>query len=319
MAPKAPTPDNHFNKKGGIYRGVSMPMQRFLRSSTMLTSVVGATFISVMSAQAADSPVVKSPAPVGPLPAVDGINYRASIFGGELWRRGQGGVDGTVAIPLSHSYGLQIDGLASSWQDRFYGEVHGHWFWRDPAIGMLGLYAAYVHHAKFGGADVGYLGVEFGRYHGPWELKGVVGVESGNSGATLTSPNTITSFDIKTRWFDKIDLNYYLNENFKVGIGHRYISGHNALALRAEVAAPLGAGRMASIFVEGRAGEDRFKSVWAGLRIYLGNRDKPLIRRHREDMLNTVNEGINHTTRKANQNPCPSGEIFDPEYGCILD
>jgi hypothetical protein len=292
-----------------------MPMLRFLRSSTMLSSVVGASFIAVMGAQAADSPIVKSPPPaIGPLPAVDGINYRASVFGGEFWKRGQGGVDATMAIPLAHNYGFQVDGLASSWQDRFYGEVHGHWFWRDPAVGMLGLYAAYTHLAKFGGVDAGYLGVEFARYHGPWELKGLVGVESGNSGSALTAPTTITSFDIDTRWFDRIDLSYYLNENFKVGIGHRYLSGLNALALRAEVAAPLGAGRMASIFVEGRAGENQFKSIWAGLRIYLGRSDKSLIRRHREDILSDTNIGSPQKSRPHRR--CPPGEVFDPEFGC---
>jgi hypothetical protein len=248
------------------------------------------------------------------LPAIDGINYRASVFGGELWKRGQGGVDASVAIPLAHSYGFQLDGLASSWQDRFYGEAHAHWFWRDPAIGMLGLYAAYTHLAKFGGVDAGYLGVEFARYYGPWELKGLFGVESGNSGSTLTGPFTITSFDIDTRWFDRIDLSYYLNENFKVGIGHRYLSGKNALALRAEIAAPLGAGRMASLFVEGRAGEDQFKSIWAGLRIYLGRSDKSLIRRHREDILSDTNYG-SPQTQKPRRNQCPPGEIFDPELG----
>ena len=42
---------------------------------------------------------------------------------------------------------------------------------------------------------------------------------------------------------------------------------------------------MASIFVEGRAGEDDFKSIWAGLRVYFGTKDKSSIRRHREDVL----------------------------------
>ena len=38
---------------------------------------------------------------------------------------------------------------------------------------------------------------------------------------------------------------------------------------------------MASLFVEGRAGD--YTGVWGGLRFYFGQSDKSLIRRHRED------------------------------------
>ena len=38
---------------------------------------------------------------------------------------------------------------------------------------------------------------------------------------------------------------------------------------------------MASLFVEGRAGE--YTGVWGGLKMYFGKSDKTLIRRHRED------------------------------------
>jgi hypothetical protein len=295
-----------------------MPMRRFLRSSTMLSSVVGATFVAMAAANAADSPVVKAPAPVPlALPAVDGINYRASLFGGSLWERSLGGGDATIAMPLAPNYGFQADGVVSSWGGRFYGELHGHWFWRDPAVGMLGLYAAYTHLSRFGDVHAAYLGAEFARYYGPWELKGLVGVETGNSASALTSPTILTTYDIDTRFFDRIDLSYYFTENMKLGIGHRYLSGKNALALRGEWAAPLGGGRMASIFVEGRAGEDNFKSIWAGLRMYFGNKDKSLIRRHREDILSDTVIGFDRETR-LNQR-CPPGEIFIPGYGCGFD
>ena len=40
---------------------------------------------------------------------------------------------------------------------------------------------------------------------------------------------------------------------------------------------------MTSLFVEGRAGEGSFHGVWGGVRFYFGQKDKTLIRRHRED------------------------------------
>ena len=40
---------------------------------------------------------------------------------------------------------------------------------------------------------------------------------------------------------------------------------------------------MAALFAEGDAGEGWYHGVWVGLRIYFGQKDKTLIRRHRED------------------------------------
>ena len=40
---------------------------------------------------------------------------------------------------------------------------------------------------------------------------------------------------------------------------------------------------MASLFVEGRAGENDFRGVWGGVKFYFGQKDKSLIQRHRQD------------------------------------
>ena len=40
---------------------------------------------------------------------------------------------------------------------------------------------------------------------------------------------------------------------------------------------------MGALFAEGRIGEDDFQGVWGGIRFYFGQKDKSLIRRHRED------------------------------------
>ena len=36
-------------------------------------------------------------------------------------------------------------------------------------------------------------------------------------------------------------------------------------------------------FIEGRVGENDYKAIWGGIRFYVGQNDKPLISRHRED------------------------------------
>jgi hypothetical protein len=156
--------------------------------------------------------------------------------------------------------------------------VGGHLFWRDPAVGLLGAYASYTHWDNFGGLHATHVGVEGEYYKGPWTLQWVVGAESGNSKTAAG-----TRFDLDTRFFDIVDLYYYLTENSRVSVGHRYIGGRHALALGGEWAVPLAPKTMGSLFVEGRIGEDEYRAVWAGLRVYFGQRDKSLIRRNRED------------------------------------
>ena len=103
------------------------------------------------------------------------------------------------------------------------------------------------------------------------------------------------TYDIKTRFFDQVNLAYYLTDDFKAYVGHRYLGGKNALALGGEYGMPLGHGVMASLFAEGRIGEDDYHGVWAGVRFYFGQNDKTLIRRHREDDPTDWGVGIDGT------------------------
>jgi hypothetical protein len=125
-------------------------------------------------------------------------------------------------------------------------------------------------------------------YRQRWTLQGIAGVEFGNSvsnTSSLTVPaaginpgittTIVDGYDVKTRFFDQINLKYYLTDNWDAYIGHRYLGGRHAVAL--------GGGRMGSAFIEGRLGEDDFHGVWGGLRMQFGHKDKPLIARHRQD------------------------------------
>lgn len=248
----------------------------------MLTGMVGATFLTVMTVQAADAPVKAPYAPPPSLPAVDGINYRGELFGGVLSSEGIGGAAGSVTIPIEHRFGFQLDGTVASYDGRFLGAVGAHLFWRDPEVGLLGLYASHTHWSRFGGLHTNHLAVEFERYAGPWTIQGIVGVEGGNSRSWTNGINNFT-FDVDTRFFDKINLNYYVNDNAMLTIGHRYTGGTHALALGGEWARPVAPGVLGSFYVEGRIGENKHHGIWAGLRFYKGNSDKSLIRRHRED------------------------------------
>jgi hypothetical protein len=287
----------------------------------MLSGVVGATFLAVYAVQAADMPVKAAPyqAPL-PLPAVSGLNFNLTGFGGyarvddvgpgEKASGGLGGVGATMVAPLGHSYGLKLSGLVGGWEeDAFYGGS-AHLFWRDPAIGLLGLYGSYTRTDASAGAALGRLGLEFQRYLGQYSVEGQIGWEG---------------IDVHSSVYTRIDLGYYLNENLKLKIGHRYTDRRHLLAVGAEAQFPVG-NHAWSGFVEGRFGSD-YAVAWAGLRLYFGGQPKPLIRRHRED------DPGNHTTdatddlialrhevkpKDAKGPTCPAHEVSNPESPCYV-
>ena len=155
-------------------------------------------------------------------------------------------------------------------------------------------------------------------------MEGVAGVEFGNSASSTSTTTTVgpiftttstfvNSFNVSTRFFDEINLKYYVTDDISAYVGQRYLGGENALALGAEIARPIGHGIMASAFVEGRIGEDNFHGVWGGLKFYFGPSEKSLIARHRQEDPNNWNIdnlfGImnNNTTSSSTTQSCTFG------------
>jgi hypothetical protein len=225
-----------------------------------------------------------------PLPAVDGINAKIDgVGGGGNHTNGFYGTSGSLSVPLAQQWGLQIDGGVGS--DKGVGAYGGagHLFWRDPSIGLLGVYGSYSHWNGFDVANVGHFSANTGRiaaegeyYAGRWTLAGVVGSETVqlNVPAVLSG---IPAFSIPTRFFDDVSASYYVTDNFRASIGHAYIFGTHFLRLGSEYGFGLGGGRMASLFAGGWIGERGNNAVVAGLRVYFGQRDKTLIDRNRQD------------------------------------
>lgn len=277
-----------------------------LRATTMFYGAVGATFLS-MSAYAGD-PLLFSSKPISEYaPGVDGFNGKAEPFGGKLANRSIAGNQGALSVPLGGPLGLQIDAAFGSFDNRGFGNIGGHLFWRNPGQGLIGIYTNHTLWDQLGGIYVGQVAGEGEFYAGRWTLQEIAGVEFGNSGSNTTSvttvvppgptfafggtgipgvttTNTFTSaFDVRTRFFDQINVKYYFTDDWVGYVGHRYLGGKNALALGGEYAFPLAHRFKASAFVEARAGEGNLTGVWGGLKFYFGAKDKPLIARHRQD------------------------------------
>jgi hypothetical protein len=132
-----------------------------------------------------------------------------------------------------------------------------------------------------------------------------------------TTSTFVQGFDVKTRFFDQINLKYYLTDNWDAYIGHRLEGGKNALALGSEYAVPVTHRVMASAFVEGRLGSGEFKGVWGGLRVYFGQKDKTLIQRHRQDdpgswdtLFSILNSQTGSSGGTGGQQFCDSGSTL---------
>jgi len=261
-----------------------MIRSKLLRTSAL--ACVASTQLIANGAMAADLaaqyPEVSVPT-VTSLPAVDGFNGKLEAFGGGYQDGGIAGLAGAFSIPLSHRFGAQIDATVADLGGETYASLAGHLFWRDPSVGLIGLYGGYAHYEGFGGVDAYQAAVEGEHYWGNFTIRGIAGVE-GVSAGTFTDPGGVVfNYGDDTRFFDKLDFVFYPSEDFKVYVGHRYTGGVNAAAAGAEYLWHFGGGTAASLFAEGRIGEDDYKAAWAGVRVYFGQSDKSLIRRQRED------------------------------------
>ena len=222
-----------------------------------------------------------------PLPAVDGINAKIDGYGGGA-NHGDGfyGTTGSLSVPLGQQWGAQLDGRAQSADGIGAYGAAGHLFWRDPSIGLVGVYGSYWHWNGRELRELGHISTNTsaiaaqGEYYaGRWTLSGIAGVEM----VSVDAPVALGALSVPNRFFDTIRASYYVTDNFRLSIGHVYTSARHGVTLGAEHGFALGGGRMASLFAQARFAEEGHNSVLGGLRIYFGQRDKSLIDRHRQD------------------------------------
>ncbi len=115
----------------------------FVGSVTLALAAIG------NAAWAADLPLPDPeplpPAPSDlPLPAVSGVNGKFAVFGGGLDSGGNDGEmiggQGSLSVPISQRFGFQGDAFGFVAADDYVAGGAGHLFWRDPSIGLLGVY-----------------------------------------------------------------------------------------------------------------------------------------------------------------------------------
>jgi hypothetical protein len=212
----------------------------------------------------------------GPASAVSALNGKLSTEGGvtgaEGASSGVGMVNGSITTPLGHAFGLQVDGLAGTAFNSFFGGGTAHLFWRDPAIGLFGPVASVQ---AGSGVRLGWYGAEAELYAGIFTFGAWGGyheVVDNQVGATVSANSGFYAGRVTVYPIPDLALSIGAGSEFNRANGNATLEFQPDLFARHNVA----------FFVNGALAEPSAHSVTAGIRIYFGP-DKPLIRRHRED------------------------------------
>jgi len=176
--------------------------------------------------------------PPGQLPAVSGpnSNLRVGGFTAEGSNNGDGffEVRGSYSAPLTFSTGFQLDGVIASVEggDETWVAVAGHYFWRDPASYLFGIYGDINFYDN---VTYGVAALEGEAYIGQFTLSSATGVD--------------------TSFYTNSFVNYYITDDLVAGAGFRYDStGSNGLAKIEYQIMPEFSGM--SLYAEGKWNED---------------------------------------------------------------
>lgn len=211
-------------------------------------------------------------------PAVSGVNAMASLQGGELQDDEAVLGLGSLSFPLATSFGVQIDAALGSTNSETLGGGGIHLFYRDPATALIGLYAS---HHEWNSVEVWRVAGEVELYLDRFSFEGLAGVEGLNVPGTLNGLQLLTQDE--EYFFAIADIAYYVTDNLRISAGYRYVNEESLGAAEAEYLLNTSTGG-SSFFVQGWLGDDDHTRITGGIRIYFGGeKNKTLIRRHRED------------------------------------
>lgn len=197
-------------------------------------------------------------------PAVSSLNGKLSVQGGDANGKSGALLDAVVTAPVGHSFGVQLDASNGHVLDTTYNGIGGHFFWRDPSQGLVGLVSS---HQKLGDTSMNRFGVEGERYFQDFSLRARAGHQSG---------------DVDNGSFGSIGARWYANENLAIGLGYDESPGNvrsTGLGVEWQPSSLLESSAL-SIFahVDNATGGNHMAMV--GVRYYFDEK-KTLIRRHR--------------------------------------
>jgi len=200
-------------------------------------------------------------------PAVSDANAKLSLFGGAVSDNQSdslGGLAGSFTMPLAHTLGLQLDAGYARVGDGNFGSGGAHLFWRDPTIGLFGIYAGYAQ-LDLSGTNVG-----FGR----------TGLEAQyfTRSLTLDLAGGVKFGDID-QGYGRARLQFYPTDNLMLRGGWLYEGANfGTLGIEYQFASSKDTG--VALFADTNLGNNDSYSVVAGVRVMFGQ-DMTLKDRHR--------------------------------------
>ncbi|MCM8781760.1 MAG: hypothetical protein NC828_01735 [Candidatus Omnitrophica bacterium] len=198
-------------------------------------------------------------------PAVSGINAKVSGGYADIDADSVKFGSATVTLPLTHSFGLAIDGLGGDYSASSLWGAGGNLFWRNPDKGLIGIIGSNV---MVGANNASLGGVNGELYLGQFSILADAGYQTGDT--------------IKHGAFSDLILRYYPMDNLALNAGCAYSGGNTAGVIGIEYMPRLKIFSGLTLFARGSWGENNFHSVTAGVKYYFG-KGKTLKQKHRED------------------------------------
>ena len=206
-------------------------------------------FCFSLAASAADAPQA-APAKSGP--AVDGFNTKFDGLAGSLSGAPLYATSGLLAMPLGYNYGLEFTATGGSLDGKGFGGVGTNLFWRNPAVGRVGIIADYMKmETDISNVDAYRVSAEGQYYFGRFTLHGQAGAVMNGAMRADLSGHTYTATEGQTHFTSSAALDYYLLDDLKVSVGHSYSNDKHAATLGAEWGFAIGDRKsMAALFAD---------------------------------------------------------------------
>ncbi|MDA4847040.1 hypothetical protein [Hoeflea poritis] len=207
-------------------------------------------------------------------PAVSAPNGELAILGGVRDGDGAVALEGAAVVPLGDQFGARFDGVFGSIDGELVVGGAGHFFWRDPEVGLVGVAGGYVH----SNADTLFTSTQdiwviAGQAEGYFEdvtVSGMVGYQSGNG------PND-------DGVLGRLDVEWYSHDDLMLAIGAETNPQHDLLGrVGVEYRPGIEALPGLSVFADGSFGDSGYARAFAGVRLYFGP-STTLKDKHRRD------------------------------------
>ncbi len=230
-------------------------------------------------------------------PAVSELNGKLSLTSGDANNDSVGVVLGSLSIPWSHNYGIQLDAASGQIGGSSLQGMGAHIFRRDPEHYLLGAILSSV---KWQSESMNRIGVEGEYYANSWTFSGTLGGQSGGIGSGS---------------FSSANARYYFTPNTMLEAGLATSGSDGRFNLRLE-STPFDELRGLGLFANLATGNDGYDQILVGIRYYFGAK-KALIKRHRQDdPRNNLLDGLIGSFGEFGEASCETSETWDGE-NCV--